>query len=335
MNQLRKRENLRRMLAALHTPVSLLDRLPDGLTPADSEGFRTGNGLWCEADGLVLYSPSDTRAIRDLIRVLLISASSGEASGPTDAAGAWQYLLTEQLPLTERHSLEERFGLRDGQTRCVMVMHAEAAADLHLRTYLAEMAPLEKDEYLLTLPEGGAILLKHTEERETPQVPEDTVQFARALRETLEGETGLRMTVGISRLHNTPEGMQEGLKEAECASDIGRRLGRPDGIYVYDRLLLERFLSDVPPEVCRTYRAAFMTPAVEKLMTEEMTETVQTFFRQNLNVTDTARQLFIHRNSLIYRLDKIRRETGLDLRRFEDALIFRMMTSLPEDQSTL
>ena len=61
---------------------------------------------------------------------------------------------------------------------------------------------------------------------------------------------------------------------------------------------------------------------------KEMTDTAEEFLDSSLNVSETARKLYLHRNTLIYRLDKIEKETGLNIRKFSDAITFRLITIL-------
>ena len=96
--------------------------------------------------------------------------------------------------------------------------------------------------------------------------------------------------------------------------------------------MLERLLSEIPAEKRQQFRRIVMNEQTERILNEETLDTVNMFFASDLNMSDTARQMFIHRNTLTYRLDKIRKETGLDLRKFNDAVIFRILSAMPEDR---
>ena len=92
--------------------------------------------------------------------------------------------------------------------------------------------------------------------------------------------------------------------------------------------MLERFLMSVPREDSLRYHSLLFNRKTAKLFNEEMLQTIEMFFRKDLNLSDTARQLFIHRNTLVYRLDKVQRQVGLDLRKFEDAVTFKMLLEM-------
>ena len=93
-------------------------------------------------------------------------------------------------------------------------------------------------------------------------------------------------------------------------------------------MLFERFLADLEPEKAEHYYSLLFNPSTVRLFSEEMLETIDMFFRKDLNLSDTSRQLYIHRNTLVYRLDKVQRQVGLDLRKFEDAMTFKMLLEM-------
>ena len=87
-------------------------------------------------------------------------------------------------------------------------------------------------------------------------------------------------------------------------------------------------MSDLPPETAEHYHNLLFNRSTARLFGEEMLYTIEMFFKKDLNLSDTARQLYIHRNTLVYRLDKVQRQVGLDLRKFEDAVTFKMLLEM-------
>ncbi len=177
---------------------------------------------------------------------------------------------------------------------------------------------------LIPCGEDTTALIKQGEDMEEAE------EYAMALMDTAEGETGLRLEVGLGNVHEGLAEWKYGYREALTALDTGRVFHLRGPVQVYRRQTLERMLLDIPEEKRRGYRDTLFTEKMRKGLNRELLETAETFFECDLNLSDTARQMFIHRNTLTYRLDKIRKETGLDLRRFQDAVIFRALTALPE-----
>ena len=184
-------------------------------------------------------------------------------------------------------------------------------------------------DVLLCRSFGGAWEFPHDKAR-VNETEEEAAEFAAAVIETAEIETGIRAQAGIGRTTENAAGLRESFLQASAAIETGVRFRLEGPVFVYARQTAERLLSAIPPEERKRLRDELFTPETRKLMNREMTETVDVFFRNDLNLSTAARQLFIHRNTLIYRLDKIRKATGFDLRVFRDAAVFRMLMRLPE-----
>ena len=101
-----------------------------------------------------------------------------------------------------------------------------------------------------------------------------------------------------------------------------------ESVCVFGQMLLPRLLSELPPDTAQYYHSLLFNKRSAHLYTPEMLDTIDMFLQKDLNLSDTSRQLYIHRNTLVYRLDKVQRSVGLDLRRFEDAFIFRLFHEL-------
>jgi carbohydrate diacid regulator len=153
-------------------------------------------------------------------------------------------------------------------------------------------------------------------------------QYAQAVQETLLEEAMQQAVVAIGEPKHTLLQLGESYQEARRAMEVGQRFEPEETVFLYSRLILDRFLDTLPREDCQYYFGLLFNRRTAKLFNEEMLQTIEMFFRKDLNLSDTARQLFIHRNTLVYRLDKVQRLTGLDLRRFDDAMTFRILYKL-------
>ena len=146
--------------------------------------------------------------------------------------------------------------------------------------------------------------------------------------EMLLDEAGKSCVVGIGEPKKTFPEIGESYRESRRAVEVGRIFLTEQHIYVYRSLVLERFLMDIPREMGTRYHGILFNRKTARLFNDEMLHTIERFFSKDLNLSDTARQLYIHRNTLVYRLDKVQRQTGLDLRKFDDAVTFKMMMLL-------
>ena len=220
--------------------------------------------------------------------------------------------------------MAERNGLPAAS--CVVVLRPEEETGVSLIDMIRELAPMEENDLLAEDGAGRTLLIKAGED------PEEIGEFALALIGTLEGETGLRLKAGISDVHRTPAEWPAGYREALAALETGDRYQARMPVQLYTRQVLERMVEQIPAETRSTLRRQYFGEHPERVLTEETMETAESFFGADLNLSVAARQMFVHRNTLTYRLDRIRKETGLDLRVFRDAVIFRMLMMAPEKE---
>ena len=157
---------------------------------------------------------------------------------------------------------------------------------------------------------------------------EELQEYARAIEDTFQTETGKSVLVGISEPREDLINIPEAFEEARNAINIGRIYHSGRTVFAYRNLLLERFLNEVAPDMSAQYNAMIFNRKTARLFNEEMVHTIETFFDNSLNLSETARKLYIHRNTLVYRLEKVQRVIGLDLRNFDDAVTFKMMMLL-------
>ncbi len=153
----------------------------------------------------------------------------------------------------------------------------------------------------------------------------DIEQYAMALQNTFLLETGSAACIGIGESKDNLKQLNESMQEAKKAISIGRMFHPKQQIFNYQKMVLERFLASIPEENAASFYQTLFNRRTTKLFSDEMLSTIETFFNNSLNLSETARQLYIHRNTLVYRLDKIQKTVGLDLRAFDDAVTFKLL----------
>lgn len=156
----------------------------------------------------------------------------------------------------------------------------------------------------------------------------DMEQMATALENTFVSETSHGAVIGIGDVRNKLSQLNESYDEARSAINVGRLYHPKQQVFVYRKMLLERFLADVPEDMSVSFHQMMFNRKTARLFNDEMIHTIEKFFENSLNLSETARQLYIHRNTLVYRLDKVQRIIGLDLRAFDDAVTFKLMMLL-------
>ena len=182
-----------------------------------------------------------------------------------------------------------------------------------------------EDDLLAEVGRHSIAMLKTIDDEENF---EELEEYARAIENTFLTETGKEVFIGISEPHDDLISIPEAFEEARNAINVGRVYHGNRSIFIYRNLLLERFLNEVSPEMSGAYNSRIFNRKTARLFNEEMVHTIETFFDNSLNLSETARKLYIHRNTLVYRLEKVQRAIGLDLRNFDDAVTFKMMMLL-------
>ncbi len=245
----------------------------------------------------------------------------GYTTGPVD-------LWTELV----HHSSDEAvkklkaYGIRSQDGWCAVVFQRiyELSEDNHARFF--EFAPIEEMDQIVFLANGDIVLVMRMKGRSE----EDICDFTSAMIDTLENEAGQRWISGIGEPVTELRDLHQSYIQAKKALETGKRFNDSKSVYIYSKQMLERFLEAIPNNVLSDMKLSFFTNKAKKILTEEMMQTIKTFFQNDLNISTTSKQLYVHRNTLMYRLDKIKKETGLDLRIFHDAVIFQIFLSLPE-----
>ena len=140
-------------------------------------------------------------------------------------------------------------------------------------------------------------------------------KLAASIVDTLSGEHYIKAVVGIGTPISNVKDLATSFKEAQIAMEVSKVFDTEKQIIRYDNLGIARLIYQLPTTVCEMFL---------REVDQETLFTIQRFFENNLNVSETSRGLFVHRNTLVYRLEKIKKLTGLDLREFDDAIVFKV-----------
>ncbi len=336
------------VFSQLQTRLMLLDTEGNTLIPADGarcqlpEHLEKGGMLSAgehlfikpvKDDDIVLMAPDDQRgASKDalLLACALIAALGATRSGESALTGAYRRILQNELSVAEMDAAISEYQIPAATPRCVLLFHMVQVRQSSACDILGEILPQAASDVLVPMDKHTAALIKDVVAVEDM---DELKQYACAAQETLLGETGLPVTIGIGESAQGLDELHASYRQARRAIEIGRVYRADDTVHVYSTMLLERFLSDLPADTAAHYHDLLFNRHTARLFSEEMLFTIEMFFKKDLNLSDTARQLFIHRNTLVYRLDKVQRQVGLDLRKFEDAVTFKMLLEMKKCMS--
>ena len=259
------------------------------------------------------------RLCAELINMLL-----REDLSQTTRAQALRLILRGESEGVELESMAAEHDIPTDRLRCVMYFYFPDMESENAIPLMREAFP-EEDDILTEVGRHAVAVLKSLEDEDGLS---DVEEFALAFVSSLLTESGTAVYIGISDPRQSLSEIPAAYKEAYNAVNVGRVYHSRKQVFTHRRLLLERFLSDVSPEMSMSYHTSIFNRATAKLFNDEMLHTIETFFDNSLNLSETARKLYIHRNTLVYRLEKVQHTIGLDLRVFDDAMTFKMMLLL-------
>ena len=325
-------ERIEGILTRLNIPVTVIDHEYNAQIDALPEGAITLKKgmkyLPVPQTGLALTCKEDVPGGDALLKLAAeMVGTLGNIGDPhmESSYDVYRRALRGELSGSELEALSHEYQLPEDLNRCVLVFHIVQTDRVSAYDLLKDITPLEEKDVLVDMDRHTVVMIKDVSESDDL---DEISQFAQALQETLMGETAHQMTVGIGRCRHTMDELRESYMEARRAIEVGRIFKAEESIYVYSRLILERFLMELPQDISAYYHSLLFNRKNQRLFNEEMLYTIDMFFKKDLNLSDTARQLYIHRNTLVYRLDKVQKQIGLDLRSFEDAVTFKILMEL-------
>lgn len=328
------------LLSGLKQPVFLLDKQGRCLVPQHPDTFllpaTLKESVLVSKSGYLFYTlpgfltqtlaTKDRPEAGDILQLCAkMIATFQEEEGITREVGnALKRLVNEELSPQETEALTQEHGIIDHMERAALLIRFLRPYQQFAQDSLVDFIPQAQGDLLVPLDGHNLLLLCSLSETDRGDMPE----FALALLDNIQMELGLQTQIGIGGTASDLKGLARSYREAWQAIQIGSVFQPEKQVFDYDTLLLERFLMDCLPERTGQYVKLLFNRKTEKLFTEEMLDTVQVFLKNDLNLTDAARELYIHRNTLVYRLDKIQKVSGLDLRHFRDAMLFKLLNDL-------
>lgn len=219
----------------------------------------------------------------------------------------------------------KRYSLKTGSV-CAMIISSPLGRLDEIKEVVNNYGFGDSD-WIVDLNENAFVYVKFASDHSTEHF--SMGEYAEFIYQSIVEETGIATLVFVGGTVNSLTGLSRSYSQAESAMRICTSLGLGVGVHSFKQFLIAKILEDLPKERLNEYVALVSDEGIKELMSDsEITMTAQEFLESNLNASQTARKLFLHRNTLSYRLDKIQRETGLNIRNFSDAVTFRLITLL-------
>lgn len=231
-------------------------------------------------------------------------------------------LLLDNLLLVDIYSRAKKLRIENNVPRVVFLIETEIDKEFNVVEIVRSIFPTKQKDFVTAVDEKSIILVKELKEKDSK---EEIDQISKHIYDTLSAEAMTSVYVAIGTVVNDLKNVSASYKEAKMALEVGKIFEENKKIVNYEQLGIGRLIYQLPAPLCKMFINEVLHGLSMDQFDEETLTTVNKFFENNLNVSETSRQLYIHRNTLVYRLDKLQKMTGLDLRNFDDAIIFKIM----------
>ena len=230
-------------------------------------------------------------------------------------------LLLDNLLLVDIYSRAKKLHIQAEVRRVAMIVEAENDKENNALEIIRTNMSAGNKDFITAVDENNVIVVKDLSEGDSIK---DIEKAAKAIIATLEKGGFRNVRVAYGTIINEIKEVSRSYKEAKMALDVGKIFFDERNIIAYSELGIGRLIYQLPIPLCKMFIKEIFDGKSPDDFDEETLTTITKFFENSLNVSETSRQLFIHRNTLVYRLDKLQKMTGLDLRVFEDAITFKI-----------
>ena len=206
-------------------------------------------------------------------------------------------------------------------TRGVLVIRHVTAMDISAVDMLQDAFPDKQHDFVISVSDTDVALIK-----EMPASGDLKYlhSLAEMIQQKLDSELLIKTVIGIGTPAKHLRELADRYKEALIAIDVGKVFDAEKTIISYESLGIGRLIYQLPTTLCEIFLSEVFKRNPIEALDQETLFTIDKFFENSLNVSETSRKLFVHRNTLVYRLEKIKKITGLDLREFDHAIIFKV-----------
>ena len=230
-------------------------------------------------------------------------------------------LLLDNLLLVDIYNRAKKLHIETNVKRIVFIIETQHEKDVNALETVRSLFSTKTKDFITAVDEKDIILVKEVKPGETY---DDLEKTASMIVDMLNTEALTRVNVAFGTIVNEIKDVSRSYKEAKMALDVGKIFYSTKNVVAYSKLGIGRLIYQLPLPLCRMFIKEIFDGKSPDDFDEETLTTINKFFENNLNVSETSRQLYIHRNTLVYRLDKLQKSTGLDLRVFEDAITFKI-----------
>ena len=288
-----------------------------GLKGANSKEFDEGELIYI----LVARGNNDEVYLVGKIAVSQIQQLLVAYKERFDRNNFFQNLLMDNLLLVDVYNRAKKLHIETAMPRVVYIIEMKEDKENTAAEFLKGMFSSQMGDFITAIDESSVILIKALEPADKAAQLEQTAQ---TIVDMMSTELMMNVRVAYGTVVQELKDVSKSYKEAMMALDVGKIFYVEKKVNSYGSLGIGRLIYQLPANLCRIFIDEIFGESDPGEFDEEIVSTVNKFFENNLNVSETSRQLFVHRNTLVYRIEKLEKSTRLDVRTFDDALTFKI-----------
>ena len=230
-------------------------------------------------------------------------------------------LLLDNLLRVDIYTRAKKLHIDTEVKRVVFIIETKHEKDTNALEIVRTLFAQKTHDFITAVDEKSIILVKEVKNNESFEELDKTAEM---IIDMLGTEAMSAAKIAYGTIINDIREVSKSYKEAQLALDVGKIFYSDKSVVAYSRLGIGRLIYQLPIPLCQMFIREIFDGKSPDEFDEETITTINKFFENSLNVSETSRQLYIHRNTLVYRLDKLQKSTGLDLRKFDDAITFKI-----------
>jgi len=231
-----------------------------------------------------------------------------------------QNILLGNMLIVDMYNKAQKLHIEQAE-RVVYVIEIEGRKDTTVMETVKNLFVTKTRDFVTEIDEKSVILVKDCRDMKKD---EEEITLANMIVDNMHAEAMVKVRVGYGNRVNNLQDIAKSYQEAKMALEVGRIFYAEKEIVSYSQLGIGRLIYQLPMTLCEMFIKEVFVDGIPDVFDEETMVTIQKFFENNLNISETARQLYVHRNTLVYRLERLEKIIGLDIRKFDDAMTFKI-----------
>ena len=302
--------------------VPVVNNAGGALVSSEGKTFKALNGWGNQFDyAAFAFGENDVSKAVCSVATVALNAAKAYYEEKHDRGSFIKDIISDNIMLGDIYMRAKELRVTADVARGVFVVRALKKGESVPTDVVQAMFPDRQNDFVLNIGDGDVVLVR--------QMPEgagfrELNKIASSIEESLRSGTESTVVVGIGTIATHLRDLAKSYKEAQISIDVGKVFDTEKYVINYENLGIGRLIYQLPTTLCEMFLQEVFKKNPIDALDKETLFTIHRFFENNLNVSETARKLFVHRNTLVYRLEKIKKLTGLDLREFDDAITFKV-----------